>query len=69
MTTFTTEDRMEAQRQPRIMVITPTTGKDTLEQAVNSVVNQTVKTEMLLVADGPEAEAATHKVPWKGYQY
>ena len=51
----------------RVMVITPTTGKDTLEQAVNSVVNQTVKTEMLLVADGPEAEEATHKVPWKGY--
>jgi glycosyltransferase involved in cell wall biosynthesis len=52
----------------RIMVITPTTGKDTLEQAVNSVVNQTVKTEMLLVADGIEAEEATHKIPWKGYR-
>jgi glycosyltransferase involved in cell wall biosynthesis len=36
----------------RIMVITPTTGKDTLEQAVVSVANQTVETEHLLVLDG-----------------
>ena len=40
----------------RIMVITPTTGKDTLEQAVQSVANQTVKTEHLIVEDGIEAD-------------
>jgi GT2 family glycosyltransferase len=38
------------------MVITPTTGKDTLEQAVQSVANQTVKTEHLIVEDGIEAD-------------
>jgi glycosyltransferase involved in cell wall biosynthesis len=36
----------------RVMVITPTTGKDTLDKAVVSVANQTVKTEHLLVLDG-----------------
>ena len=55
MTTFTTEDRMEAERKPRIMVITPTTGKETLEKAVASVREQTIKTEHLVVADGYEA--------------
>ena len=39
----------------RIMVITPTTGKDTLDKAVYSVQNQTIKTEHLVVTDGPEA--------------
>ena len=38
------------------MVITPTTGKDTLEKAVQSVANQTVKTEHLIVEDGIEAD-------------
>ena len=52
MTTFTTQDRMEAERNPRIMVITPTTGKDTLFKAMESVLNQTVKTEHLIVGDG-----------------
>ena len=37
------------------MVITPTTGKDTLKQAMLSVANQTVKTEHLIVEDGDEA--------------
>ena len=36
----------------RIMVITPTTGKDTLYKAIDSVANQTVKTEHLVVVDG-----------------
>ena len=52
MTTFTTEDRIEAQREPRIMVITPTTGKDTVQSAIDSVANQTIKTEHLIVVDG-----------------
>lgn len=39
----------------RIMVITPTTGKDTLDQAMESVANQTVETEHLIVFDGGEA--------------
>jgi glycosyltransferase involved in cell wall biosynthesis len=37
------------------MVITPTTGKDTLKDAVNSVIDQTIPTEHFLVADGLEA--------------
>jgi GT2 family glycosyltransferase len=37
------------------MVITPTTGKDTLRQAMLSVANQTVKTDHLIVEDGLEA--------------
>ena len=41
----------------RIMVITPTTGKDTVLKAVESVNNQTVKTEHLIVADGPDVWA------------
>ena len=35
------------------MVITPTTGKDTVEKAFHSVRNQTIKTEHLIVEDGP----------------
>ena len=41
----------------RVMVITPTTGKDTVHKAMESVANQTVKTEHLIVLDGHEAEA------------
>jgi glycosyltransferase involved in cell wall biosynthesis len=37
------------------MVITPTTGKDTVVQAIESVNNQTVPTEHLLVIDGAKA--------------
>lgn len=40
----------------RIMVITPTTGKDTVVEAVESVANQTVKTEHLIVFDGKESQ-------------
>jgi glycosyltransferase involved in cell wall biosynthesis len=40
----------------RIMVITPTTGKDTVKKAVISVSKQTVPIEHLLVFDGKEAE-------------
>jgi len=39
----------------RIMVITPTTGKDTLAKAVESVGNQTISTEHLIVCDGEDA--------------
>ena len=39
----------------RVMVITPTTGKDTLKDAVNSVIEQTIPTEHFLVADGLDA--------------
>jgi glycosyltransferase involved in cell wall biosynthesis len=34
------------------MVITPTTGKDTVLQAIDSVANQTIPTEHLIVVDG-----------------
>jgi glycosyltransferase involved in cell wall biosynthesis len=34
------------------MVITPTTGKDTLYKAIDSVANQTIPTEHLVVLDG-----------------
>jgi glycosyltransferase involved in cell wall biosynthesis len=37
------------------MVITPTTGKDTALKAIESVRNQTIKTEHLVVYDGEEA--------------
>jgi glycosyltransferase involved in cell wall biosynthesis len=40
----------------RVMVITPTTGKDTVKQAIMSVSKQTIPTEHLLVFDGKEAE-------------
>jgi glycosyltransferase involved in cell wall biosynthesis len=62
MTTFTTEDRMEAERKPRIMVITPTTGKSTVNKAIESVVNQTIETEHLIVCDGYEAFEKQHFV-------
>ena len=39
----------------RIMVITPTTGKSTVVQAIESVNNQTVFTEHLVVIDGAKA--------------
>lgn len=39
----------------RVMVITPTTGKDTVLKAIQSVMDQTVKTEHLVVFDGQEA--------------
>ena len=39
----------------RVMVITPTTGKDTVFKAMESVRDQTVKTEHLVVFDGQEA--------------
>ena len=39
----------------RIMVITPTTGKDTLVKAIESVGNQTIFTEHLIVCDGEDA--------------
>jgi len=39
----------------RIMVITPTTGKDTVVKAIESVNNQTVFTEHLIVIDGAKA--------------
>jgi GT2 family glycosyltransferase len=41
------------------MVITPTTGKDTVKQAIISVSKQTIPTEHLLVFDGKEAEKNT----------
>jgi len=66
MTTFTTQDRMEAQRGPRIMVITPTTGKDTVVKAIESVNNQTIFTEHLVVIDGAKAaqDMAEIKYDW-----
>ena len=39
----------------RVMVITPTTGKHTLKKAIESVQNQTMKTEHLVVLDGWDA--------------
>ena len=39
----------------RIMVITPTTGKNTVFKAIQSVMDQTIKTEHLIVFDGQEA--------------
>ena len=42
----------------RVMVITPTTGKDTIKKAVDSVATQTVKTEHLLVLDGSNVETS-----------
>ena len=40
----------------RVMVITPTTGKSTVNKAIESVANQTIETEHLLVLDGGTAE-------------
>lgn len=39
----------------RAMVITPTTGKKSTEKAIESVINQTIPTEHLVVYDGQEA--------------
>jgi glycosyltransferase involved in cell wall biosynthesis len=39
----------------KVMVITPTTGKKSLEKAMESVRDQTVLTGHLIVQDGPEA--------------
>ncbi len=39
----------------RVMVITPTTGKKSTEKAMESVINQTIPTEHLVVYDGQEA--------------
>jgi glycosyltransferase involved in cell wall biosynthesis len=48
------------------MVITPTTGKDTVVKAIESVNNQTVFTEHLVVIDGAKAaqEMAEIKYDW-----
>ena len=43
------------------MVITPTTGKDTIKKAVISVAKQTVPTEHLLVFDGKEVQEKMSK--------
>ena len=40
----------------RIMVITPTTGKATVFKAMESIRDQTIKTEHLVVFDGQEAQ-------------
>jgi GT2 family glycosyltransferase len=50
----------------RIMVITPTTGKSTVVQAIESVNNQTVFTEHLVVIDGAKAaqDMAEIKYDW-----
>jgi glycosyltransferase involved in cell wall biosynthesis len=37
------------------MVITPTTGKDTMVKAMQSVIDQTIPTEHLIVVDGEES--------------
>ena len=39
----------------RVMVITPTTGKKEVFKAIQSVMDQTIKTEHLIVFDGQEA--------------
>ena len=46
------------------MVITPTTGKHTLKKAIESVQNQTVKTDHLVVLDGQEAWAKVRMSPY-----
>jgi glycosyltransferase involved in cell wall biosynthesis len=46
----------------RIMVITPTTGKESVLKAIESVANQTVKTEHLIVCDGYDAFEKQHFV-------
>ena len=49
------------------MVITPTTGKDTLAKAVESVRDQTIPTEHLIVCDGDSAyqKAWDLDIAWK----
>ena len=51
----------------RIMVITPTTGKDTVVKAVESVRDQTIPTEHLIVCDGDDAyqKAWNLDIAWK----
>ena len=44
------------------MVITPTTGKSTVNKAIESVAHQTIKTEHLLVIDGGTAELKYNKI-------
>lgn len=48
----------------RVMVITPTTGKDTVHKAMQSVEKQTVYTEHLIVADGTDAIIAMNKMEY-----
>jgi glycosyltransferase involved in cell wall biosynthesis len=50
------------------MVITPTTGKDTLQKAIDSVANQTIETWHLVVLDGGQVNVDGIKVPpnWNG---
>ena len=48
----------------RIMVITPTTGKHTLDRALDSVQKQTIKTEHLIVMDGQEAWNKVRSAPY-----
>ena len=59
MTTFTTEDREQAQPKRKIAVITPTTGKDVVARAVNSVQSQTMETEHWIVFDGHDTTRCT----------
>ena len=51
----------------RVMVITPTTGKDTVVKAVESVRDQTIPTEHLIVCDGDDAyqKAWNLDIAWK----
>ena len=51
----------------RVMVITPTTGKDTVVKAVESVRDQTIPTEHLIVCDGDPAyqKAWDLDIAWK----
>ena len=49
----------------RIMVITPTTGKDTVHKAIESVAQQTLPTEHLIVSDGADAILAMNKMPYE----
>jgi len=46
----------------RVMVITPTTGKDTVNRAMESVQDQTIPTEHLIVCDGYDAFEKQHFV-------
>ena len=48
----------------RVMVITPTTGSHTLKRAIESVQNQTMKTEHLVVLDGPAAWDRVRMTPY-----
>ena len=65
MTTFTTEDRVQAERKERIMVITPTTGKDTINRAIQSVANQTIHTDHLIIEDGVDAHVKMFEIDRK----